>query len=262
MNLDPVQRAAQQQFSRQSHRYGSGHILENIEDVRSAADSIPLVPGSRVLDIAAANGHTGLFFAAQGHQVVLADISAAMLERAREAASARGLTVETREHAAEVLPYPDATFDLVTCRVAAHHFSSPEAFIAETARVLKPGGYFLLIDGSVEDHEEVAEAWIHQVEKLRDPSHARFLTPGAWRVLCKEAGLSVVSVELFPFKQPNLEWYFETAATSPENREKVRALIASAPEEARRLFGLTEEEGVTVWWWRRLTLIARKPAQG
>ncbi len=261
MNLDPVQQAAQDQFSRQSHRYGSGHILENVEDVRAAADAIPLAPGSRVLDIAAANGHTGLFFAAQGHYVVLADISEAMLQRAREAAAARGLEVETRLHAAENLPYADAEFDLVTCRVAAHHFSSPEAFIHETSRVLKPGGYFLLIDGSVEDNELVAEAWIHEVEKRRDPSHARFLTPGAWAALCGAAGLKVLSSELFPFKQPNLEWYFETAATSPENREYVRALIATAPEEARRLFGLAEEEGLTVWWWRRLTLIAQKIAK-
>jgi len=260
MNLDPVQQAAQAQFSRQSHRYGSGHILENIEDVRAAAEQIPLAPGSRVLDIAAANGHTGLFFAAQGHRVVLADISEAMLERAREAAAARGLAVETCQHAAESLPYADGEFDLVTCRVAAHHFSSPVAFIRETARVLKPGGWFLLIDGSVEDNEPMAEAWIHEVEQLRDPSHARFLTPGAWSALCEAAGLQVRSAELFPFKQPNLEWYFETAATSPANRERVRDLIATAPEEARRLFELAEEEGTTVWWWRRLTLLARKKA--
>lgn len=260
MNLDPVQQAAQAQFSRQSSRYGAGHILENIEDVVAAAGQIPLSPGSQVLDVAAANGHTGLYFAGQGHHVTLADIAGPMLERARETAAQRGLTIETSLHAAETMPYPDAQFDLVTCRVAAHHFSSPEAFIKETARVLRPGGYFLLIDGSIEDNEPVAEAWIHEVEKLRDPSHARFLSPGAWTALCQSAGLGVISAALSPFKQPNLEWYFETAATSPENQRKVRALVENAPGEARRLFGLAQEEGTTVWWWRRLTLTARKPS--
>ncbi len=48
-------------------------------------------------------------------------------------------------------------FDLVTCRVAAHHFSDVAAFVRETARVLKTGGWFLLIDGSIEDSQPVAE---------------------------------------------------------------------------------------------------------
>ena len=93
-----------------------------------------------------------------------------MLERAKEAAASRGFKVQTRQHAAEQFPYPDASFDLVTCRVAAHHFSSPENFIRETARVLKAGGHLLLIDGTVPDDEPEAETWLHAVEKLRDPS--------------------------------------------------------------------------------------------
>lgn len=258
MNLDPVQQAAQAQFAKQSERYGQGHILGNIDDVITAAAQIALPPGARVLDVAAANGHTGLYFASLGHQVILADIAAPMLDRARELAAQRGLTVETREHPAEAMPYPAASFDLVTCRVAAHHFSSPEAFVREVERVLKPGGWFLLIDGSVEDGEPVAEQWIHDLEKWRDPSHHRFLTPNAWTALCEAAKIHVLSTALQPFKQPNLEWYFETAATSLENQQRVRDLIANAPEEARRLFGLTEENGTTIWWWRRLTLIARR----
>lgn len=258
MELDPVQAAAQAQFGKQSHKYGKGHILENVDDVRAAAAKIPLAPGAKVLDIAAANGYTGLFFAEAGCRVTLADIAAPMLERASELAASRGLTVETRQHAAESLPYPDASFDLVTCRVAAHHFSSPAAFVNETARILRPGGYFLLIDGSVEDNEPEAEAWIHQVEKLRDPSHARFLTPGSWKALCEAAGLQVQSSELFPMKQPNLEWYFQTAATTPENQQAVRALLANAPQSAVRLFKVQEEEGTIVWWWSRLSLIAQK----
>lgn len=64
--------------------------------------------------------------------------------------------------------------------------------------------------------------------------------------------------ELAPFKQPDLEWYFETAATPDSNRAAVRQLIAQAPAEARALFRIAEERGKTVWWWQRLTLIAEK----
>ena len=258
MKLDEVQRAAQEQFAKQSHRYGQGHILENIEDVRAAVAAMALPPRAQVLDVATGAGHTGLFLASLGHEVTLADLAQPMLDRAAAAAAKRGLRVQTRLHPAEQFPYTDACFDLVTCRVAAHHFSSPEDFIRETARVLRPGGWFLLIDGSVEDNQLEAEEWLHQVEKFRDPSHHRLLTPDVCQKLCAANGLAVQTATLTPFKQPDLNWYFETAATSPENRRKVLELVAHAPASARRLFRLAEEDGKIVWWWQRLTLTARK----
>ncbi len=181
-----------------------------------------------------------------------------MLDKAAKTAAERGLTVKTALHPAEQFPYPDATFDLVTCRVAAHHFSSPERFVAETARVLKPGGHFLLIDGTVADDQPEAEGWLHTVEKLRDPSHHRFLTPRTWSELCQSHGLTVRASNVFPFKQPDLNWYFETAATPDRNRIQVLELVARAPETARALFRIGEEDGKIVWWWQRLTLIASK----
>ena len=256
MKLDPVQQAAQEQFARQSRNYGASHILADVSDVAAALARISLPEGARVLDVACGAGHTGLHLASLGHAVTLADIAAPMLERVRETAETRGLKVETRQHAAEEFPCEDASFDLVTCRIAPHHFSSPESFVRETARVLRPGGHFLLIDGSVQDDEPEAEQWLHEVEKLRDPSHHRLLTPRAWTQLCEASGLRVLSAELHPMKQPDLEWYFETAATPLENRAKVRDLIASASHKTRALFRLGEEEEKTVWWWPRLTLIA------
>lgn len=258
MNLDAVQQAAQAQFAKQSHRYGQGHILENVDDVRAAIEPLPLPHPAKALDVATGGGHTGLYLASIGHHVTLNDLAQPMLDRAARTAAERELTVQTRRHPAEKYPYPDATFDLVTCRVAPHHFSSPPDFIRETARVLKSGGFFVLIDGSVQDDEPEAEEWLHQVEKLRDPSHNRLLTPRAWAGLCRANELTVIKSELHPFKQPDLNWYFETAATSSENRAKVLDLVANAPASARRLFQLGEEDGKIVWWWPRLTLTARK----
>jgi ubiquinone/menaquinone biosynthesis C-methylase UbiE len=257
-DLNPIQRAAQQQFDRQSSQYGKGHILSDVSDVKEALRRLTLHKIGQALDVATGAGHTGLYLASVGWHVTLADISTAMLERAAAAAREQGLRVETRQHAAEKFPYDDATFDLVTCRVAAHHFSDPPAFVRESARVLKPGGAFLLIDGSIEDGQPVAEEWAHQVEILRDPSHHRLLSQGTWTKLCQDAGLRVVFSELQPFKQPDLNWYFDAANTSPENRVKVLDLIRTAPPEARRLFRLAEEDGKIVWWWQRLVLAAAK----
>jgi SAM-dependent methyltransferase len=258
MKLDDIQRAAQEQFARRSDSYGKGHILENVEDVQAALQTIRLPARAKVLDVATGAGHTGLFLASLGHDVTLADIAQPMLDKAVKTAAERGLTVKTVQHPAEQFPHADATFDLVTCRVAAHHFSFPEKFMAESARVLKPGGYFLLIDGTVADDQPEAEAWIHSVEKLRDPSHNRFLTPRAWSALCQSCGLAVRSVTVVPFKQPDLNWYFEAAATPDENRIKVLELVNCVPASAKSLFQVGVEDGKIVWWWQRLTLIAAK----
>jgi hypothetical protein len=110
----------------------------------------------------------------------------------------------------------------------------------------------------VPDDDAEAEEWLHQVEKLRDPSHNRLLSRDAWTTLCEDRRLAVQSSQLQSLKQPDLEWYFAAANTPPENREKVRALIASASEHVRRVFRLADEDGKIVWWWPRLTLIARK----
>lgn len=257
--LNETQRSSREQFQRQSANYGKSHILANVADVEAALEGIELPAEGRALDVATGGGHTALYLAARGFAVTASDVTPAMLENTAKLAAERGIALETALHVAEELPYADGTFEIVSCRVAGHHFSDPASFVREAARVLKSGGVFLLIDGSVPDGEPEAEEWIHCLEKLRDPSHGRFLTPGAWSSLCVAGGLNVVKCGTTPLKQPDLEWYFETAATPPDNRRQVRELIALAPEAAHRVFQIAEEDGKTTWWWPRLALVARKP---
>ena len=48
----------------------------------------------------------------------------AMLEQAKKLAAEKNVKIDFREHTAEQLPYPDNTFSLITCRMAAHHWST------------------------------------------------------------------------------------------------------------------------------------------
>lgn len=181
-----------------------------------------------------------------------------MLENASKLLAEAGFSVETRRFPAEEMPFAARSFDLVTVRVAPHHFSSPQKFVSETARVLKPGGHFLLIDGSVPDDDPETEEWLHEVEKWRDPSHRRLLSRAAWEKLADNSNLQVLRSELQPMKQPDLEWYFTTAATSPSNRRLVREAVRTASPHVRSALRLGEEDGKITWYWPRLTLLAQR----
>jgi ubiquinone/menaquinone biosynthesis C-methylase UbiE len=257
--LDSTQSASAAQFERQSDRYGKSHILADTQDVARALHGLHVPNGGTALDVATGGGHTALFLARHGWKVTAGDISKRMLENAGKLCAEAGFQIETQLFPAEAFPFPDRTFDLVTVRVAPHHFSSPEKFVRETARVLKSGGHFMIIDGSVPDNDPETEEWLHQVEKWRDPSHGRFLSRKAWEQLVRAAGLKIIRSELHPRKQPDLNWYFETAATTPENRERVLKAVSAVAESVRAALRLGNEDGKIVWWWPMLVLMASKP---
>jgi SAM-dependent methyltransferase len=258
-NFDAVQAASAAQFDRQSDRYGKSHILSDTGDVAEALAPLDPAPGARALDVATGGGHTALCVARLGWKVTAGDVSERMLEAAGRLLAEAGLPLETLRFAAEEIPFADATFDLVTVRVAPHHFSSPERFVAEAARVLRPGGHFLLIDGCVPDADPETEAWLHRVEKWRDPSHGMFLSRASWERLVAGSGLRIVSSGLSPRKQPDLNWYFETAATPTQNRILVLDAVRAAPPGVRAALRLADEDGRIVWWWPMLRLLAAKP---
>jgi ubiquinone/menaquinone biosynthesis C-methylase UbiE len=158
------------------------------------------------LDIATGAGHVALAFAPHLAHVVASDLTPQMLGVARRLARERKiLNMSFADVRAEALPFADATFDLVTCRIAPHHFDDVGQFVAESARVLRPGGVFGLVenispDASMTegDADELAAAAdeYNAFEKLRDPSHVRCLTLTEWRELVAGAGLKERHLEL------------------------------------------------------------------
>ncbi|HEX4139871.1 MAG TPA: methyltransferase domain-containing protein [Candidatus Methylacidiphilales bacterium] len=257
-DLDPMQLASAGQFDAQAGSYGKSHILADVADVEKVLGELKLRPNTDALDVATGNGHTAIALAKKGFRVIANDVSNRMLEQAMKLAVDEGVNIDFREHTAEKLPYPDNAFGLVTCRVASHHFSSPEQFFREATRVLKMYGYVVIIDTTVPDDHVEAAQWMDQLERLRDPSHVKYVTPNTWKKYAADNGITVTKVEIQPFKQPDLNWYFNVANTPPENRKKVLEMIAKAPASVRELFKLAQEDGKIVWYWRRLTFVAGK----
>jgi SAM-dependent methyltransferase len=107
-------------------------------------DAIGPQPGQRVLELAAGTGETGMLAAelvAPMGGVIVSDQAEAMLDGARERASELGLSnVEFRVLNAEWIDLPLASVDAVLCRWGYMLMADPAAALAETRRVLKPGG--------------------------------------------------------------------------------------------------------------------------
>lgn len=260
--LNDIQKAAAAQFSRQSGEYGRKHMLADTSDVAWLLDEIPLAQESNALDVATGGGHTALYLARRGLSVTLGDLSHEMLEAASQLLLDEGFYCKLACFPAESMPFGDSSFDIVSSRVAPHHFSSIPSFVQEVARVLKPGGWFMLIDGSVPDNCEAADQWLNQVEKWRDPSHNRMLSPARWNDLVVKAGLTIEVSELHPLQQPDLEWYFSVAGTPPANRDLVRRAVREASPAIREAMQLAEDADTKkiTWIWPMLRLLARKPA--
>jgi ubiquinone/menaquinone biosynthesis C-methylase UbiE len=143
------------------------------------------------LDVATGAGHTAIAISPNVERVVATDITEEMLAKTRELATARGCSnLQTQSAAAEALPFADQSFDLVTCRLAFHHFEDQAKAAAEMARVVKPGGLLGFTDNlTVED--ESAARYYNEYEALRDPSHNRVLSLGDLIHVLETAGFIV-----------------------------------------------------------------------
>jgi 2-polyprenyl-6-hydroxyphenyl methylase / 3-demethylubiquinone-9 3-methyltransferase len=99
--------------------------------------------GLRALDIGSGAGFLAEEFARIGFSVVGVDPSTVAVEAARRHAEQTGLSIEYLVGSGESLPVPDESFEVVYCCDVLEHVADLEKVIAETARVLRPGGLYL-----------------------------------------------------------------------------------------------------------------------
>ncbi|MFV0524886.1 MAG: class I SAM-dependent methyltransferase [Acidimicrobiales bacterium] len=194
-----------------------------------------------VLDIATGAGHMALRVAPEVAAVVAADLAPEMLAQVEALTAERGITnITTSRQDVEHLDFDDDHFDAVICRIAPHHFTDIAAAMGQIARVIKPGGVFVLEDSCSPEEPELAE-FINRVEALRDPTHVWSYPASRWSELCHTAGLVVEAVDRFP-KRHRIEDWMERSATSPDVREQVRAAFRAAPAAVRERFDITFDE--------------------
>ncbi len=217
------------QFGPNAANYAVSPVHATGSSLARLADLLEPDPTWRLLDIATAAGHTAFALAPAVAEVVATDLLDEMLEVARQQADAKGLAnVEFQQADAENLPFDDASFDAVTCRIAPHHFPRPERFVAEVARVLRPGGRFGLVDNMVDAD---AASFVNDFEKRRDPSHVRALPIDEWLGLVADAGLIVDVVERLT-KRMEFSTWADNMSVPESVRVELLADLESAPAAA------------------------------
>lgn len=228
-------------FGKNAEEYVSSPIHAKGDDLPLLVDWLKPEEGWLVLDIATGGGHVSKALAPHAGTVISTDLTEEMLEN-----TARHLKPEHNNILyviadAEDLPFLAGTFDAAVCRIAPHHFPHPEAFVAEAARVLKPGGKFVLIDNVAPEDPELGR-FMNTTEKLRDTSHARCLSKSEWQALFKENGLSEL-VALDRKKTFQFPSWAARTAESEAQKERVKQHLLGADENTAAYFQLKTHDG-------------------
>ena len=202
----------------------------------------------RVLDVAGGPGEPAITIAAAvapaGGHVVATDLVEGMLAMAAESAQSRGVTNISFERAdAEALPFPDASFDAVTCRFAVMLFNDAPRALREMRRVLKNGGKVIcMISGPPEQSAHlrplaVVRQYVDLPQPAPDEPHQyRFSEPGALAEQLRGAGFRQVEdvVHHLPVQwteTPEERW----AAMQRHGRRMAAAIRALSPERHAEL---------------------------
>lgn len=203
---EEIKNLVRQQFGASAAAYVTSAVHAQGASLARLIELVQPQPTWEALDVATGAGHTALALAPYVQRVVGSDLTPQMVSKARALAAERSVSNATFELGdVEKLPFRPGSFDLVTCRVALHHFPQPERALAEMVRVCRREGLVVVIDNIAPADPPIAKA-INSFEKMRDPSHVRALTLQELVDLFQAVGLLVTHTETLRKPMDFYEW--------------------------------------------------------
>ena len=182
---------------RESPTHREGPDLDLVVELCEPAEGVD------ALDVATGGQHVARRLREEGAKVVTVD-------------PAPGMEPDVISRAEEI-PFADGSFDVVVCRIAAHHFDDVAEAVREMARVTRDR---VVVQDNLFQGESMEEA-----EKLRDPSHVRRYSEAEWRAFFEDAGLEVDRLEIMSRQLPVDPW-LQRADATPDVAAQVKELIA------------------------------------
>jgi ubiquinone/menaquinone biosynthesis C-methylase UbiE len=253
-----IKKDVQQQFGNNANSYVSSPIHKDGKDLLMMVKMAEVNGQEILLDIATGGGHTANAFAPLVKKVTALDLTAKMLAAAESFITGNGHSnVEFVLGDAENLPFPDDSFDIVTCRIAPHHFPNVELFIKEVYRVLKPNGQFLLDDNVVPENEEY-DHFYNKIEKLRDYSHFRAWKKTDWIKKLEESGLEIFEWRRFEKTFRFEPWCANMKLPEPEKNNLTQLILKSSKEIKQKFSILIENDKIISFVGEAIVLKAIK----
>jgi SAM-dependent methyltransferase len=244
-------RDVQRQFGKTAAAYVNSATHASGEDLERLLAVAKPFAHERALDLGCGVGHTLRRLAPLVAFAVGADATIEMMLAGR-AGVVTGSNVAFAQTDAGALPFADGAFDLASCRLAAHHFSDPASAFRQVHRVLRGGGRFVLVDNYAPDESQL-DAFINELETLRDASHARNHTLGGWIALLEDAGFRA-RIDAQLETTLTTESWLERSQTPPDRATEVRRRLAAAPPAATTAFRIT----MTTFAVPKVILVARR----
>ncbi|NTU27552.1 methyltransferase domain-containing protein [Bacillus tequilensis] len=222
-------------FSKNAEMYRDEKVFAEGEDLGLMIKTADCRAEHRVLDIGAGAGHTALAFSPYVLECAGIDATKEMVEVASSFAQEKGAgNVRFQQGTAESLPYSDDSFDIITCRYAAHHFSDVRKAVSEVARVLKKNGRFLLVDHYAPEAPALDE-FVNHLNRLRDPSHIRENTLSEWQSMFLANQLDYQDIQKWNLPIQYENW-IERGGTPADREKQIISHLHQASEKARDRF--------------------------
>jgi len=218
-------RALAEAFDGQAARFERAPVQSDPEALARLVEFASLPEASLVLDAGCGPGLVSEAFLNAGHRVVGVDLSAEMVAHAtlRNAPFAGRARFEQRSVFDRV---EGASFDAAVSRYVVHHVADPAAFAGCQVDLLRPGGVLIVCDHGT-DPDPALAAHHERLERDRDMTHTRNLTPGGLADLLALAGLVEVRLVEEAFTLDFDEWF--DRGTPAASKGEVRARLLAGP---------------------------------
>jgi len=235
------------EFARQAASFErAGSLFRAVDILEWIGAHVPVTAADVVLDVAGGTGQLARHLARSAAFAVVVDLTAEMLQTgARSAHDAGDRNVVFVEGDATRLPFASEQFDVVVSRFALHHVDDVAAAGREMARVCRPGGAVAIIDLVAQEGEVGARH--NELERLRDPSHARALEEAELVGVLADAGVRAGVMAERRQEMPVAAWLDQSAPGEAE-REHVRAALEAEAEggAATGLGARRDEAGLVI----------------
>ena len=254
MNDTTHQERILDQFTRQATPFSTANSITDANALRMIVEAAAPKPGDTVLDVACGGGIVVCAFAPHVRHATGIDMTPAMLDRARQLATEKGVQNVTWERGdVGRLLYADGTFDIVVTRFSMHHFLDPLGVLCEMVRVCAQDGRVVVVDMYASDDPAKAAEW-NRAEKLRDPSHVRCLTLPELKGLFRTVGLPEPRTGFYELRDEIRNLLARSFPNPGDDAKIIEMFAASAKDD--RLGIPVRREGERIEYAYRVAILA------